>query len=287
LKTGDVPLKPIKVKLNLSNAPPLGAEAQLVCSVKSKFDAPKTKVEVDLPQGFALVEGEISWFGDIPANGEVQIQSVIRSVQEGAWTIQAHARSNECSWYGDMDEIHVFVFADSAVTGEPPYPPICEKVDNPPATGSALPWEGIVPEAQQPDQLSGPGTAVTLTVTGRFWCYISQDSLSGHTSDTLQPMCWGNIWIYNTLGGYLGGDITGPKTGLDEGYFSISVSNPWPLGLYVVTTPYTSGAHVVKPDDTEYAGYTTNYFPSQSQTTLDIGGWMPPNQWDYIGAWPL
>jgi len=287
LRTEYVPSKPIKVKINLSNAPPLGIEAQLVCSVKSKFDAPNMEVTIELPQGFALVDGEVSWFGDITANNAIEIKSVIKSVQEGAWTIQAHARSNECSWYGDMDEIHVFVFTDSAVIGESPYPPLCERVDNPSTVDSSLSEQGIVPEAQQPNNPVNVGTKVTLTVTGRFWCYISQDSLGGHTSDSLQPMHWGNVWIYNTLGSYLGGDITGPKTGLSEGYFSIPVTNPYPLGFYVVMTPYTSACHVVKPDGSEYAGYTLYFFPSSSQTTYNIGEWRPPDLWDHTGAWRI
>jgi len=279
--TGELPSRSIHVELKLSSAPALGAEAQLTCSVKSELDAPKTEVEVKLPDGFAMSSGDTSWFGDIPAGGAIEIKSVIKAVLIGDWTIQAKAKCTGFSLHTAIDELHVFVRKDSTTVGVSPDPPICARVDNPPDV-ALLPEQEIAPKAMQPTEPSNPEISATLTVTGRFWCYISQDSISGHTSDIQLPMCWGNVWIYNTLGTYLTGGITDLN-----GYFSLPISNPYPFGFYVVMTPYTTGCHVVKPDGSEYAGYTINFFPTSSQTTYDIGGWMPPALWDYTGAWRI
>jgi hypothetical protein len=287
LTARDVPSTSLHVSLELSNAPALGAEANLTCLVKSELDGPKTEVKVKLPEGFALVDGDISWFGDIPANGTIEIKSVIRAAKVGTWTIEAIAKSTEISWIEDMDEIHIFVFADSAVIGVSPAPPLCERVDNPPPVDLPLPEQEIVPKTPQPNNSSNVVIQSTLTVTGRFWCYISQNSLAGHTSDTQQPMSWGWVRIKNTLGVYIGSDVSGPDSDDGEGYFTIAISNPYPLGFYVEMWPCTSACDVVKPDGSDYSSYAGPFYPSSSQTTYDVGGWRPPDLWDYMGAWRI
>jgi len=255
-----------------------------------------TNVQIKLPEGLALAKGDLSWLGDIPANGIIEVKSVIKAINVGNWTIEATAGYSvtEDSYYGDVDRLYISVSEDSAYVSETPileYADLAERVDAPPDV-AGLSLEGITPNARAPTQKSlPPESPGTLTVTGRFWCYISEDTVPSPgqmRNDELQPMSWGNVWIYRSSDdAYLGGDITGPKDSLEEGYFEISIENPGDAGFYVAMLPWTSACHVTKPDDSEYISYTSSFYPSPSATTYDIGGWRPPDQWDYMGAWRI
>lgn len=292
----NVPSVPIDVELSLPKVPKLGQSSQLVCTVSSAFDAPMTNIQIMLPEGLALVKGDFSWLGDIPANGMIKVKSVIKAIDVGNWTIEATAGYSvtKDSYYGDVDRLYISVSEDSAYVSETPileYADLAERVDAPPDV-AGLPLEGITPNARAPTQKSlPPESPGTLTVTGRFWCYISEDTVPSPgqmRNDELQPMSWGNVWIYRSSDDvYLGGDITGPKDSLEEGYFEISIENPGDAGFYVAMLPWTTAVHVTKPDDSEYTSYTPDFYPSPSATTYDIGGWRPPDQWDYAGAWRI
>lgn len=282
----DAPSTILDIKMIFETTPLLGENARLVCSVESELGAPETQVNVELPGGVALVSGDLSWHGDIPAGGKTKIKAMVKAVQAGNWTIHAEAKSRKHPLFHDVEEVHVFVLETATYIGESPFAPLSVRVEAPPIVEEPLLHQGIVPEAPHPSEPSSPGT---LTVTGRFYNYISQDSISGHTSDTEQPMCWGCVWIYRASDNdYLNGDITGPRSDLPgEGYFSIPIENPGANGFYVVMLPYTTACRVVRPDDSDYTSWTPDFYPSSSATNYDIGAWRPPDQWDYMGAWRI
>lgn len=56
---------PLEVELSISNAPALNETAELTCVVTSVRDAKNTTARIELPEGFILVSGNLTWEGDI------------------------------------------------------------------------------------------------------------------------------------------------------------------------------------------------------------------------------
>ena len=121
---------PIGVNLSISNAPALNETAELACTMTSSIDAPNTTAQITLPEGFELVSGNLSWHGDIVANGQKSFSAIIKSAKTGNWTIEARARypiSN--GWYVGSDYLYISVSKDTALVSKtswivPGLPPI-------------------------------------------------------------------------------------------------------------------------------------------------------------------
>jgi len=92
IATSADPSTPITVELILSKAPRLEEPAELTFTISSVLDAPGTTAEIVLPEGSALVDGKLTWSGDLAANQPVQLQAKMKFVEEGNWTIEAKAR---------------------------------------------------------------------------------------------------------------------------------------------------------------------------------------------------
>ena len=70
-------------------APPLHNEAPLICTVNSMFDLINLNVEIRLPESLLLIDGELTWLGDIKAKDKpVVIQAHVRAIDIGNWAIQ-------------------------------------------------------------------------------------------------------------------------------------------------------------------------------------------------------
>jgi len=84
-------------------------------------------IEIRLPEGFELVSGELSWFGDISSGDELEvIRATVRAVKTGNWTIESRCAINpekQCGisvvpgWH---PAIYVSVSEDSAEWGITP-----------------------------------------------------------------------------------------------------------------------------------------------------------------------
>jgi len=92
IATSADPSTPITVELILSKAPRLEESAELTFTISSVLDAPGTTAEIVLPEGSALVDGKLTWSGDLAANQPVRLQAKMKFVEEGNWTIEAKAR---------------------------------------------------------------------------------------------------------------------------------------------------------------------------------------------------
>jgi hypothetical protein len=92
IATSADPSTPLTVELILSKAPRLEEPADLSFTISSVLDAPGTTAEILLPEGAALVDGNLTWSGDLPANQPVQLQATMKFVEEGNWMIEAKAR---------------------------------------------------------------------------------------------------------------------------------------------------------------------------------------------------
>jgi hypothetical protein len=83
---------PITLELTMSKAPSLNETAMTTCTVKSVFPAPNSVAQVDLPSGAILIDGNLSWQGDLEPGSPVQLSGTIKFIEEGQWTIKAFAK---------------------------------------------------------------------------------------------------------------------------------------------------------------------------------------------------
>jgi hypothetical protein len=123
--TSSDPSTPITVKLILSKAPRLEEPADLAFIVSSVLDAPGTTVEILLPEGSVLVDGNLNWSGDLAANQPIQLQATMKFVKEGNWTIEAKARrdlENGDVW-ADAAYIYLHVTENTGQVGFSTQPP--------------------------------------------------------------------------------------------------------------------------------------------------------------------
>lgn len=69
------PSTPIQAKLSIDQYPPVGVEAEITCEVSSEHDALGTIAQLELPENAQVVDGNITWQGDLLA-GNPEILSV-------------------------------------------------------------------------------------------------------------------------------------------------------------------------------------------------------------------
>lgn len=63
----EVPSRPYVIKLAISGTPYLNNTVELTASVASLVEQPDANMNIFLPEGFKLVEGNTSWTGNLPA----------------------------------------------------------------------------------------------------------------------------------------------------------------------------------------------------------------------------
>jgi len=122
------PAPPFTLDLSFPDgAPPLGETAELVCVVKADGNLKNMSLEIDLPEAFEVVSGNLSWIGNISKSVETEVmRAVIRSVKTGNWTIEliGHldpAENAGVGLNGPGPICYVSVSEDSAEWGK--YPP--------------------------------------------------------------------------------------------------------------------------------------------------------------------
>jgi hypothetical protein len=82
--------KPFVISVSFPNgAPPLNQTATLKCVIKSNFPPLDANLNIELPEAFILVGGELSWSGSVDPYCEVNaIEASVKSVKTGNWTIR-------------------------------------------------------------------------------------------------------------------------------------------------------------------------------------------------------
>jgi len=105
------PESPMKIELNLPDSPALNQTAVLSCVVTSIVDAPDTTVEILLPEGLILVDGNLTWQGDIQKNESTEILVTIQAIKTGEWMIEARAKSmtGSDSWIGAREFLYIYI----------------------------------------------------------------------------------------------------------------------------------------------------------------------------------
>ena len=93
------PASPITVELSFPDgAPPLNQEAELIYIIEVREPGcilENMSIEIRLPEGFELVSGDLSWFGDISSGDDLEaIRATVRAVNTGNWTIESRCAIN-------------------------------------------------------------------------------------------------------------------------------------------------------------------------------------------------
>lgn len=125
------PTKPISVAVSFPDgAPPLNQTKEFRVTVKTNsMPAKAMNVQVNLPDSFELINGTVSWTGDIPVKNEVHvIKAMVKSVITGSYTIEvtSYIDPKEHGFFGGTghNPVYVFVSENSAEWRlNPPYGP--------------------------------------------------------------------------------------------------------------------------------------------------------------------
>lgn len=121
----------------LSKTPGLNEPVDLTFTFSSILAAPGTTATITLPDGAALIEGDLEWTGDLEPEEPHTLQATIIFESEGNWTIEAKARhevGNGDVW-GDAAYIYLHVSEEGGHVGFPTEPPprsSGEEVPSPP-----------------------------------------------------------------------------------------------------------------------------------------------------------
>jgi hypothetical protein len=122
------PTQSVTVELSFPDeAPPLNQTRELRCTVNTPGMKTDTDISlnIQLPDAFELVSGELSWAGTVPGKSSIDvITAVVKSIKVGNWTInETHQITPKPvdvrgTGYG---QIYISVSEDSAEWGK--YPP--------------------------------------------------------------------------------------------------------------------------------------------------------------------
>jgi len=120
-KTSTPPTIPIEVQVAFPDgAPPLNQTAELTCTIIThRLTMKDMNLEIVLPDGLELINGQLSWTGVPPVDGSIQIiNAEVKSVELGNWIIEIpyHINPVEPGGYGGDGKrlVYVSILEDSA-----------------------------------------------------------------------------------------------------------------------------------------------------------------------------
>ena len=67
----------------------------------------------------------------------------------------------------------------------------------------------------------------------------------------------------------------------------LKVDNPYPYGFYVDIEPHTTVAKVLDSNEYDYINRIGNWYPGESQQSINIGWWTMADIPSYNGAWRI
>ena len=107
---------PLSVELSIAGIPSLNQPVELVLSITPVVDAPNTAAQIILPEEFILIEGNLTWEGDIDKDDTFTLAVTIKAVEEGDMAIRAQVVSGEPSYrFGKNDTLFISVYSDNAL----------------------------------------------------------------------------------------------------------------------------------------------------------------------------
>lgn len=115
----DAPSTPLVVTLSMPKAPKVGEAVEVTLEVKAYQDAPGTTASIILPAGAQMLEGELTWQGDVVVETPVRLVATILFPQAGEYAIEGKALAviNADMTWGDLEAIYLTVKQDSGAFG--------------------------------------------------------------------------------------------------------------------------------------------------------------------------
>ncbi len=113
---GEIPtvgelLPGIITNLTMLGTPALNQPVEIVFVVTSLLeqDVPNSTVQVVLPEGFVLLDGDLTWEGTLPQKGTVKLNAKIEAVRTGEWKITGGLTDIQNSFF-NWNFLYVEVF---------------------------------------------------------------------------------------------------------------------------------------------------------------------------------
>jgi hypothetical protein len=113
----------IMADLSMSGIPSLDQVVELTFSSKSYIDAKNITMEIFLPEEFALVDGNLTFKGEIPRNKNLQIKALVKPIKTGMWTIKTRVVNYymEGGNFTNWDYLYVNVSENSGQVSNLPF----------------------------------------------------------------------------------------------------------------------------------------------------------------------
>ncbi len=113
----------ITADLSMSGVPSLDQVVELTFSSKFSVDFKNATMEISLPEGFALVNGNLTFNGDVSKGEEVQIKSLVKATETGVWKIQAGVQGYYIGGgdFTNRDSLYINVSGNSGQVSQFPF----------------------------------------------------------------------------------------------------------------------------------------------------------------------
>jgi hypothetical protein len=293
------PATPIHAELSIDELPPLGEPATLTCEVSSALAAPGTTAQIELPAGAHLVDGDLSWEGNLRAGRSISFKATVtfNAAGDAAVFCRALRPIDANNSWGDLAALYLSVGRGETESGFAPVGPAeraaLGEVDEPgdgvtieASSRQPMPaLEGQPAEAPPsvdpssdgggpaaPGEDANPGS---LTITGR-WRFHDRDDVK-RSEQMLVEIVNGDdfshlAWCYTDVDGYYScGPFTNPGS---DGVVSLWYSYVKFSGNRLLTVNPDWGT-----DASPYNAYYVMTHPAMtfSDGTQDIGSWYINN----------
>jgi hypothetical protein len=70
--------------------PILNQEVEIIFTVKPITDSLETRIQIHLPEGIELIQGDLSWEGNLKEDEVVEIKVTVKPIREGQWEIWSY-----------------------------------------------------------------------------------------------------------------------------------------------------------------------------------------------------
>lgn len=113
LLTACAPSSPMKADIDILQDPIVGREVDLIIELSSSTDAPNTFLEITIPEGVLVIQGDQELWISLQRNENYRYQMKIQIENEGEYLISAYAfhrysESEDSGGFGAGETIYVF-----------------------------------------------------------------------------------------------------------------------------------------------------------------------------------
>lgn len=105
--------------MSISDEPLLNKEVYITLTASNPMIDTNASLEIILPEGFQLVEGDLTWDGFMSKNQSKQLKAKIKAIEEGEWLIIGWAGPSWNKKY-DLEDLYASVYEDWASVDKTP-----------------------------------------------------------------------------------------------------------------------------------------------------------------------